>query len=47
MSGGSTLTLLATVSAQKIWTLSVSSMSDNMVAAMNSAGWWALSHAVW
>ncbi|CFW41409.1 Uncharacterised protein [Bordetella pertussis] len=38
-SGGSTSTPLSWASRTKICTLSVSSMSDDSVAARNSVGW--------
>jgi hypothetical protein len=46
MSGGSTTRLFVTQSSNRIFTLSVSSIASVMLAAMNSAGWCAFSHAV-
>jgi len=46
-SGGSTSCPAARASAMWSTTLSVLSFSLVSSAAMNSTGWWALSHAVW
>jgi hypothetical protein len=46
-SGGSTFRPISRASSRKVTTLSVLSMSEDIVAAMNSAGWCAFSHAVW
>ncbi len=47
MSGGRKASPFCRQSFQKSCTLSVSAISEESVAAMNSAGWCAFSQAVW